>query len=163
MSEENNDSFKSSVRYFNAATPPKPELLSNRYDISKKSTKDLITREIPSILPISEQKEYFIQVRASIITEIRELASETNNKKFDNTELILFLASLVFNFMFTNFTFFSNELVSKIIYQLSYILFGGLVVAYCFMKKQNIILSSDISVKVLKLLPDTKENKPNEL
>jgi hypothetical protein len=151
MATEIDKHFKPSVRYFNVSNPPKADVVITEKESTNRNFQVLT---IPSILPSSEKDEFLLQIRASVISEIRESAIKVNSKKYNYSEIWLGLCTVCLGAVFNNYD-------SQYIYLILAFLIGVSGVTYYFTRKVNIDRFSEFATKVLKLLPNEKENKPD--
>lgn len=151
MTSEIPKEFKPSFKEFKISPAPTPDIVITEQE---SGGTDLKTLSIPSVIPKSEKDDYFLQVRATTISEIRTSAIEVNNKKINYAELMLAVGMLCAGNIFNKYDWVYTSTILGIVT-------GACIVGYYFISQSNVNRDCKFASKVLKMLPNEKENKPN--
>ncbi|MEN2800119.1 hypothetical protein [Capnocytophaga sputigena] len=133
---------------------PKPDLKMKAEEKNMTTTIDYSV-----VVPSSERKDFFLQIRASQIQEIREICS--NAKENNYLEILLFFASALIGSSVC--AFFSDLKISDFWGIINFAIFPCIFVfiltAYFFLRKENNKSLNDIKEQIFKKLPDPKQEK----
>lgn len=132
---------------------PKPDLKMKAEEKNMTTTIDYSV-----VVPSSERKDFFLQIRASRIQEIIEICNNTKEISI-NLEILLFIVSTLIGCIIS--ALFSDMKITDLWGKINFILFpilcSILLTTYFFKRKENSKSLNNIKEQILKNLPDPKQ------